>query len=74
MAPKISTFSDGLAVRAARLETGLTQEGLSRLAGVSRARLAHIEAGLHPQTVVTLNRLCRASRSDWHQGRAGAKK
>jgi transcriptional regulator with XRE-family HTH domain len=50
----------GLAVRAAREERGLTQEGLAEAADLNRSYLGEIERGLVVPSLVTVEKLATA--------------
>ncbi|GAB1393248.1 hypothetical protein MASR1M60_14110 [Rhodocyclaceae bacterium] len=50
----------GDAIRALRVERGLSQEGLAHDAGVDRSYMGGIERGEHNLTVMNLHRICQS--------------
>lgn len=53
-------LNPGLIIRRYRLERGISQAELARLAGLAQSNLSHIEKGTRDLTVATLGRLATA--------------
>ncbi len=50
----------GLALSVARIKSGISQEELARLSGISQADISKLESGNYNTTVKTLKRLADA--------------
>ncbi|TXT24726.1 MAG: XRE family transcriptional regulator [Gallionellaceae bacterium] len=57
-APALASF--GQAVRAARLEQGMSQEALADLAGIDRSYMGGIERGEHNVALINIQKIAAA--------------
>lgn len=56
--PELASF--GQAVRAFRLETGMSQEALADEAGIDRSYMGGIERGEHNLALININKIAKA--------------